>query len=200
MTFTLKQLQEEQKPWVLHNFGEGQPYQPLLGLVEEIGELSGAVDQMEGCINDTDWSDASEETKDAIADIVVYMCDYASRIGVDMGDIESDLRAPRTHNVSPSSLEDGQGWEDIHVTILMMLQCIGSISHHHLKSEQGIRGTKEEHRADIVSTLKLLLHEITTLSNMLEIDFLDTVAQVWAEVKKRDWKKNSVSAHEDARA
>lgn len=32
----LKQLQEEQQPWVKHNFGDRPSWHPLLGIMEEI--------------------------------------------------------------------------------------------------------------------------------------------------------------------
>jgi NTP pyrophosphatase (non-canonical NTP hydrolase) len=200
MTFTLHQLQKEQVPWVKHNFGDRPLHQPLLGLIEELGELSGALHGLEGCIGDVDWSDASKDVVDAIADITVFLCDYASGIGASMSGLQIRCRAPRTHIVSPLSLEEGRGWAEVHATVLLMLQHVGGIAHHHLKSEQGIRGTKGEHYAKKVEFIKELLHELVTLSSMLEVDFIDTVEQVWAEVKRRDWKKNPGTADVDARA
>lgn len=38
----LRKLQEEQKPWVKHNFGDRPSWMPLLGAVEELGELAHA--------------------------------------------------------------------------------------------------------------------------------------------------------------
>ena len=46
MTFSLQQLQEEQVPWVKHNFGDRAAYQPLLGMTEELGEFCYAVGMM----------------------------------------------------------------------------------------------------------------------------------------------------------
>ncbi len=37
MTFNLRQLQEEQRPWVLKNFGERPTWMPLMGMCEEAG-------------------------------------------------------------------------------------------------------------------------------------------------------------------
>jgi NTP pyrophosphatase (non-canonical NTP hydrolase) len=88
---TLRQLQEEQKPWVAHNFPGGKPYRPLLGAVEEIGELCHAhLKDEQGIRGDADpviRAAAYRRDKiDAIGDILIYLADYCTANGIDMQD------------------------------------------------------------------------------------------------------------------
>lgn len=81
--FTFKQLQEEQRPWVKHNFGDRPAWQPLLGAVEELGELAHAhLKEVQG-IRMTE--DHVGNAQDAVADVVVYLADYCSARGWDFG-------------------------------------------------------------------------------------------------------------------
>ena len=80
MSLTLEQLQGEAWEWVQHNFPNGQPYQPLLGAMEELGELCHAHLKMEQGIREAD----NEDKWDAVGDIVVYLADYCNRNGIDL--------------------------------------------------------------------------------------------------------------------
>ncbi len=81
---TLRQLQEEQRPWVKHNFPGRHPYYPLLGLMEELGELSHAhLKSLQG-IRTSEDHDAAKI--DAVADIVIFLADYCSGNGIDLQD------------------------------------------------------------------------------------------------------------------
>lgn len=77
----LKKLQEEQVVWVKHNFGDRPSWMPLLGAVEELGELAHAHLKDAQCIrvNEPHF----ENKKDAIADIVIYLADYCTAEGID---------------------------------------------------------------------------------------------------------------------
>ena len=79
----LKKLQEEQKPWCDHNFGTDRPtWQPLLGAVEELGELAHSyLKRVQGIRN---GENHIEEAKDAVADIIIYLADYCTLEGFDM--------------------------------------------------------------------------------------------------------------------
>ena len=80
---TLKQLQEEQRPWVAYNFGKDRPaWQPLLGLVEEVGELSHTHLKTSQRIR-TDENHLLNAI-DAVGDIVIYLADYCSAVGIDL--------------------------------------------------------------------------------------------------------------------
>jgi hypothetical protein len=59
------QLQFEVGEWSRRNFPNNTRTHPLLGIIEEIGELDAAV--------------GAEDINDAIADAVIYLADYCSR-------------------------------------------------------------------------------------------------------------------------
>lgn len=72
MNITLEKLQEEVHEWSLRNFPNNKPHHPLLGIVEECGELHDSI--------------SKEEVEDAIADCVIYMADYCARNGLKLTD------------------------------------------------------------------------------------------------------------------
>lgn len=82
----LRRLQEEQKPWVDHNFGEHPAWMPLLGAVEEIGELAHA--HLKEAQHIRTSENHIDNAKDAIADIVIYLADYCSVRGFDFEQVE----------------------------------------------------------------------------------------------------------------
>lgn len=76
MTFT--QLQLEVGEWSRRNFPNNQPHHPLLGAVEELGELSHAHLKMEQGIRGT-YAEHQCAKLDAVGDIVVFLADYCER-------------------------------------------------------------------------------------------------------------------------
>lgn len=77
----LRKLQEEQRPWVLHNFGSKPTWMPLLGIMEEVGELAHAhLKQAQGIRTSENHDD---NAKDAIGDVVIFLADYCSARGYD---------------------------------------------------------------------------------------------------------------------
>jgi len=79
---TLKGLQVELKPWVEHNFGSRPSWQPLLGIQEEVGELSHAyLKRAQGIRTEENHT---ENIKDAVADILIYLADFCNAEGIDL--------------------------------------------------------------------------------------------------------------------
>lgn len=179
-TFTLKQLQEEQGPWVLHNFGDRPAWQPLLGLVEELGELSEAVEQYKAAgalspsvrdLLNLDPLHYKHAIEDALADTVIFMSDFCNSMEIDMETMVSKSRADQ---IPPNG--------DI---------SLGRVAHSFLKNAQGIRGTPAEHRASLQKNLGHLYWWLDRIARgFAETPLLDLVQTTWSLVKKRDWKKN----------
>ena len=83
--FTLRQLQDEQRPWVAHNFAGRHPYYPLLGAMEELGELSHAhLKALQGIRGTPEEHHAAKV--DAVADIIIFLSDYCTAEGIDLQD------------------------------------------------------------------------------------------------------------------
>ena len=75
-------LQREQKEWSDHNFGEQPAYQPLLGIVEEVGELCHAHLKQEQGIRTGE--NHIEGAIDVIGDVVTYLAAYCNSMGFDL--------------------------------------------------------------------------------------------------------------------
>lgn len=167
-TFTFKQLQEELKPWVLHNFGERPASQPLRGIVEELGELYMSLAKQD-----------VEATQDGIADCLVFMADYCNSMGIAMSEVDSMARSVDEKEYDPSPT--------------MFLKAIGKLCHHDLKKEQGIRKA-ENHDMGILIQLAVIVAGLRAIVSQYGWPSVEALTETtWLEVKKRDWKKNAVT-------
>ena len=81
----LQQLQLEVAQWSFEQFGgkHGSGYRPLLGAVEELGELAHAHLKQEQGIRTNEDHQANKI--DAVADTIIYLADYCSQQGIDLG-------------------------------------------------------------------------------------------------------------------
>lgn len=86
---SLKQIQKEQHLWSMHNFGFRDPVEPLLGVQEEVGELSHAHLKYLQKIRNTTREVFELQAKDAIGDIVIFLMDYCNSHGWDLEEIVS---------------------------------------------------------------------------------------------------------------
>ena len=78
---TFRRLQLEQIPWVAHNFGGRDSTKPLLGAMEELGELAHA--HLKAAQNIRTNEDHEAAAKDAVADIVIFLADYCTSCDYD---------------------------------------------------------------------------------------------------------------------
>lgn len=79
------QLQLEVGEWARRNFGGNPAIYPLLGAVEEMGELSHAVLKgLQGIRGTKEEHDA--KAKDAVGDIIIYLADFCERSGYSLND------------------------------------------------------------------------------------------------------------------
>ncbi len=80
---TLKQLQDEHRIWSRENFGVSPSYQPLLGIMEEVGELSHAHLKSEQGIRGSQAEHYSAKI-DAVGDIVIFLASYCTENNIDL--------------------------------------------------------------------------------------------------------------------
>lgn len=67
---------------------------------------------------------------------------------------------------------------------------LGELAHAHLKAEQGIRGTAEEHRAakrDAIADCIIFLADYCSCEGF---DLEELMVETWEKVEKRDWVKD----------
>lgn len=76
--YTLREIQREVRDWTKANFDTSIEYHPLLGLVEEVGELAHAVLKSEQGIRGT-IEEHEAAAQDAIGDATIYLLDLANR-------------------------------------------------------------------------------------------------------------------------
>lgn len=79
---TLKELQDEHKPWAERNFPNAKRWEPLIGIQEEVGELSHAFLKLHQGIRLSE--DHTAKMIDAVGDILIYMADFCNRNWIDM--------------------------------------------------------------------------------------------------------------------
>ena len=79
----MNRIQREQKEWSERNFGPHPAWHPLLGLVEEVGELSHAYLKREQGIRGTK-EEHDEAIRDAVADAIIFLCDFCTCEGIDL--------------------------------------------------------------------------------------------------------------------
>ena len=170
MTFSLKQLQDENREWVAKNFAKDRPgWHPLLGMFEEIGELSEASFNL----STTEEEGSCASVRDAAADIVVYMADFANMHDFNLEEI---VKVPNPEVVNYPEI------------------VVGKLAHAYLKSAQGIRGNVEKHR----NTMKECLRDIYKMaelevSEVTSDSFIEVIEKVWVVVRARDWTKNKAT-------
>jgi NTP pyrophosphatase (non-canonical NTP hydrolase) len=91
---SLSQIQSEIATWSEKNFGDQRSQitgeimgsvLPLLGIAEEVGELCHAVlKRHQGIRGFHHYQTYATARDDALADILVYLCDFAARENVDL--------------------------------------------------------------------------------------------------------------------
>ena len=87
-----EKMQRTVGDWATKNFGAGRPsYWPLLGVVEEVGELCHAHLKGEQGVRTNE--DHLANAKDAVGDILIYMMDYCECMGFDMEEIFNETWA-----------------------------------------------------------------------------------------------------------
>ena len=80
---TFRQLQDEHRPWVEHNFAGREPFYPLLGIMEELGELCHAHLKALQCIRGTP-NELHAAKADAVGDAIIFIADYCTANNIDL--------------------------------------------------------------------------------------------------------------------
>ena len=83
---TIDCIQQEQYDWQLINFGHQRSHRALLGMIEELGELSHARLKMEQKIRGTN-SQHIESQKDSIGDFTIYTMGFCSATELSLSNI-----------------------------------------------------------------------------------------------------------------
>jgi len=81
----IQKIQTEAEEWRAYNFPSHTSWQMLLGIVEEVGELSHS--HLKESQNIRNNENHVEQAKDSVGDILIYLLGYCSLRGFDVEDI-----------------------------------------------------------------------------------------------------------------
>lgn len=164
MNKTLSEIQAELKVWTEYNFGKQESIIPIMGMIEELGELTHAhLKELQGIRK----SDFLADKKDAIADITIYLLNYFNCINEDISQIE-DILTDANENDSNNNI------------ILIITTQLGIVSNNIVNTE--ISDINIQHLAFVLFCLKEYAENI-------DFNLLTIVNEVWETVKLRDWKQ-----------
>ena len=78
----LRDLQLEVGAWALRNFPTAEKWEPLVGMQEELGELSHAFLKIKQGIRTNE--DHATDMKDAVADLLIFTAHFCSLNNIDL--------------------------------------------------------------------------------------------------------------------
>jgi NTP pyrophosphatase (non-canonical NTP hydrolase) len=78
---------------------------------------------------------------------------------------------------------------ELWVPALGVAEEAGELCHAILKMSQGIRGTKQEHRAAVEDAVGDICIYLMDLCNKMDLSFELSILRTWREVRQRDWIK-----------
>jgi len=76
-----------------------------------------------------------------------------------------------------------------HVPLLGAVEELGELAHAHIKMEQGIRGTPEQHTEAKKDAVGDVMVYLAHYCHNHKISLNECVERAWGEVKHRDWIK-----------
>lgn len=82
MMSLLHRIQLEHLPWRVHNFPQHEAWHPLIGMQEELGELSHAFLKLTQNIRTEE--DHQAAMHDAVGDLMIYLIDFCNCTNIDV--------------------------------------------------------------------------------------------------------------------
>lgn len=79
----LRELQNQVGEWAKRNFPDAKPYQPLLGMTEEVGEMAHAFLKAEQGIRGKQHEHHAAKI-DAAGDVIIFLCHFCELNGIDL--------------------------------------------------------------------------------------------------------------------
>lgn len=178
----VQQLEAEIIHWANYNFPNLDSTEVLLSLVEETIELQDAV-----VINDTTM--IRKEAGDTFITLVRYC-------------------AVRNYPIAAFLIPHPERWNQelsyIRESTNVILTCLGKIVRAHLKQQQKIRGTYEEHEEILKLSIDQMFRTVRILASRIAIcvypetykdeeGWLRIIEERWQTIKNRDWQKDKLA-------
>ena len=191
---TLAEIQAEVREWSKKNFndtptklpkmyGLGLHYvrlgalAPLMGITEEVGELF--------------ESRTDVGRYDAVADAMIYLCDFAAFVGVPLRQYQIEVIIRKNREDETSIQIDTFAPHAYDGSII----AVGKLNHIVLKHHQGIRGFEEPvvYRQELDHVCQVLMAELWwSAACFTDETGMEILNNTWTNiVSKRDWKADS---------
>jgi NTP pyrophosphatase (non-canonical NTP hydrolase) len=166
----LANIQSAVSTWSHYNFRDRMPYgkNSALGLVEEVGELAHAVLKSRQKIRGTAIEHLHAQ-RDAIGDVLIYLCDTAADVGIDLKDFQTDHRESTDETCLLGMLATSAG------NVAWACDALGAYPENLPRS--------------MTPYLNSMMQSVVWYCNHLGWDYLEILEETWARVKDRDWIK-----------
>lgn len=175
----ISELQHQQYTWQTTNFGKQEEYRPLLGMIEELGELARGQLKYEQNIRGTKESHFDAQ-RDAIADVIIYLFGFCSAYNVSLSAIlgantfqefQRSLKTQRQLKLGEAP--QFTDWE----CIVRASQALGKVCKYH-----------NNYWPKAEKNLYTLVLSLARYCNIREWNLQETVEETWnTVVKKRNW-------------
>ncbi|WP_153952952.1 hypothetical protein [Halosegnis longus] len=167
-----KLLAKQVGEWSQDNFGDQPAMYPLTGAGEELGELTTSVLKRAQGIDDAEKYDGDvgdDAERDSVADVAIYLADFASRAGIEVSD------QVRHYTRGGATLTD-----DPIECITELYQRYGSLC----------RYVNDEESSETQISLEIarLLWQLDAFCQLKGWEFDDIVIETWEDVvEEREW-------------
>lgn len=176
----IKKISEEHKIWTSKNFPDAELIDYILGIIEEVGELSHHVLKRKQNIRNNE--NHEEEIKDAVADICIFIIGYCNKSFIDVNDVFEDAICKMYTDFNYKFLNRENELYALEISIIT-----GQISKNIFEKFY----FKRFNRSSIIDEFKNLILTLTKFCVLNRFSFDENLINVWNKVKQRDWKANS---------
>jgi hypothetical protein len=169
----IEEIIGKHREWTGYNFPFAEKWEPLAGIMEEIGELGHALR----------YHHPMEKVDDAIGDIQMYLWHFVS-----LNQIQplSHSGARIQQSIDKTKVANPSG--AVMMKFASIVDLAGQLAHSFLKRHQGIRNN-EDHDRRIESAYQCLQSVIWSFCESIQVDWVQCVNDTWDIISKRDWQK-----------
>jgi len=169
----LGRVQKEHKVWLKKNFGTQKDWQPFIGVLEEIGELSHSYLKHSQQVRMNE--DHIAKMKDAIGDIVIFMISFCNALDIDFSEIQNNQITFTYDKITDKP----------HLNILKMVKAYSALSDMFYLSLY----SKKERKILTLTYFNIMIIELIKFCSLFDFNINDCFYSAWQEVVKRDWTK-----------
>lgn len=179
MSIDFNQMQNEHAIWVTKNFPNQPTERPLLGAIEELGELCHAeLKLLQGIRGDSEKHITA--AKDAVGDVIIYLFHYCTLKGFNLSQCMMDYRFLQSMYLDKNTAQ----------TLLNVNKYLGKLSKTELKLLLTAKNNKEKLIEKVKNSLGELMNNLFAYCDLRGFKLEECLQTAFDEVMKRDWTKN----------